>query len=423
MRARNVVPLLSILFLSYGLIHNVHALPAVNSVSFHGVGVTIDLAYPEEAHPAESITHNVSITANSDLTLQNFTLFVYAPVNSTLQQIKNQTIISWDLLRNENLTSSLRFTLPQNANGTLYCFLYVQTDQSADYSSFTFYTTQVRTLTYSELLSAHNELIANYTALSGAYDQLNASYSTLLLSHNELTANYNTLLADYGTLLGTYNTLLTEYNTLNSAYSTLTSDHETLNSTYNSLLTNYNNLNASFTSLLAQNTALQSNYSSLNSTYLSLQANYSSLQTNYNSLNTQNNALQSDYSSLDSTHNNLQTLYNSLFSTKNTLQSDYTSLNSTRYSIQASYDSLNLVYAALNQTVTALDTEINDLTEKINISESAASNSRTFVFIALMAVVGLIALVIYLKKKEPEPYVVIRKETVAVNPEETQKPE
>jgi type IV secretory pathway component VirB8 len=53
------------------------------------------------------------------------------------------------------------------------------------------------------------------------------------------------------------------------------------------------------------------------------------------------------------------------------------------------------------------------------ILSNALNIDRVVMFIFVAAVASLIALVIYLKRKEPEPYVVIRKETVTVKPDET----
>jgi predicted nuclease with TOPRIM domain len=419
MRTKTVVYFLSFLLVSSAVVYCVGA-AQTKTQSFHGVGVKIELAFPDEAHPTDTISHNITITAIVDVALQNITLFIYAPINSTLQHVKNQTI-TWPLLLAGNSlpTSEIRFTLPQNANGTLYCLLYVQTDQSADYASYTFYTTQVRTLTYTELLSAHNQLIANYSALSAAYDQLNANYSALLIAHNNLLVNYSTLFADYGTLLGSYNTLLAQYGALSTAYNGLTSDYATLNSTYNLLSANYDALNSTFNSLLAKNNALQSDYNSLNSTHYNLQASYNSLEGNYNSIVAKDNALQSDYNSLSSTDSALQTNYNTLNSTKNTLQSDYNSLNSTHYSVQASYDLLRGAYDTLNRTYTSLASEFSDLNQRVHNSENAMNSDRIVLSIFTITVACLVGFIIYIKRKKPEPYVVIRKETVTVKPEES----
>ncbi len=382
MRIKNVVYLFGLLLLLSGFMYRTEA-SSINSVSFHGVGVTIDLAFPEEAHPAESITHNVTITANTALTL-NFTIIIYAPVNSVWQDVKNQNITNFDLQENGSLPIQMRFTLPQQANGTLKCFLYVQTDQSTDYSSYTFYTTQVRTLTYSELLSQYNDLLANYS-------RLQTDYNTSLSNYNELSANYISLNASYETLLDSYNNLLVKYDALNVTYNQLLFEYGTLNSTYNSLSVKYDTLNSTYNSLLSRNSALQSDYNLLNSTYYTLQTNYDSLQTNYNSLQGRNNALQSIYNSLNSTH----------------------------YSLQASYNSLEGDYGFLNQSYASLETEFNDLQQSISFSENALNTDRILMFIFTMTVAALIALIIYIKRKKPEPYVVVRKETVSLKPDET----
>jgi predicted nuclease with TOPRIM domain len=330
-------------------VYRAGALP-INSVSFHGVGVTINLTFPEEAHPLDYISHNVTITANIDLTLENFTLFIYAPVNSIWQEVKNRTI-NWDFLASESLTSRIEFQLPQNTNGTLYCLMYVKTDQSTDYSSYTFYTTKVSTTTFSEWQSEYNKLLANYT-------RLQSDYETLLSEYDELLANYTSLLADYDTLVSEYNELLADYNSRVAAYE--------------SLLNNYN----------------------------SLSHDYNTLNFNYQSLRDDKNELQSDY---------------------NTLNLDYNSLNSTYYSVQASYDQLKTDFGSLNRTYTDLLTEINDLNQKIAFSENALSTDRVVMFIFIITVAALVVLIMYLKRKKQEPYLVIRKETVAIKPDEKPK--
>ena len=62
MRTKNVVYFLSLLLMSSAVVYCAGA-AQTSSVSFHGVGVTVDLAFPEEAHPAENISHNLTITA------------------------------------------------------------------------------------------------------------------------------------------------------------------------------------------------------------------------------------------------------------------------------------------------------------------------------------------------------------------------
>jgi len=303
MRFKSLICLLVATFFLFGSVCGVDVL-STSSFSFHGADVIIDLTFPEEAHPAESITHNLTITADTSLTLENFTIIIRVLVNSSWQQVSTDARTGRDMAQNEKLPITLKFTLPQNAHGKLYCFMYVLTDKTSDPLSYTFYTTHVRTYTYSELLSEYNESLTNYSDL----------------------------LSDYETLLESYNTLSAE--------------HGTLNSTYNSLLNEYN--------------ALQSSYNSLNSTYYSLQASYDSLLSSY-------------------------------------------------YSLEASFNSLN-------ETYTTLENEINNLRQKTEASKIDIINTRNLTYLFVGTTIALIVLIIYIKKKKPEPYVVIRKETVAVKP-------
>jgi hypothetical protein len=303
MRFKSLICLLIASFFLFGSVCGVDVL-STSSFSFHGAGVIIDLTFPEEAHPAESITHNLTITADTSLTLENFTIIIQVVVNSSWQQVSTDARTGRDMAQNEKLPITLKFTLPQNAHGKLYCFMYVLTDKTSDPLSYTFYTTHVRTYTYSELLSEYNESLTNYSDL----------------------------LSDYETLLESYNTLSAE--------------HGTLNSTYNSLLNEYN--------------ALQSSYNSLNSTYYSLQASYDSLLSSY-------------------------------------------------YSLEANFNSLN-------ETYTTLENEINNLRQKTEASKIDIINTRNLTYLFVGTTIALIVLIIYIKKKKPEPYVVIRKETVAVKP-------
>jgi hypothetical protein len=312
-------------------------------VSFHGVGVTIEVTFPEEAHPTENITHIVTLTANANLTLQNSTIFVFAPVASGWQQVFNQSLINFFMLENQNLTNSLKLQqLPQDTNGTLRCLIYVLTDQSADYSAYIFYTTRVSELTFSEMQSLYYEMLANYTALQ-------TDYATLLNEYNGLLADYSSLFANYTALLSEHNDLLAKYNAQVSTYQTLLNNHEKLSSDYNTLNSNYGSKTIEY----------------------------------------------------------------------NALQTDYKSLNDTRYSLQTDYDSLQAVFDALNQTYVDLQTAFANLQSETVILSNALNIDRVVMFIFVAAVASLIALVIYLKRKEPEPYVVIRKETVTVKPDET----
>jgi predicted nuclease with TOPRIM domain len=349
------------------------------TVSFRGGGVTVDLTFPEEAHPAESIWHNVTITSSTATTLRNFTVVIKAPVNSSWQEIFNaQDTFSKPLPVSYNLT----LPLPQGANGTLYCFMYVNTSSIDDLST-TVYTTQIREMTYSELL-------AGYNVLNNTYNQLLADFDTLNNTYNDLRSSYELLNSSYNALNDTYYQLLADYDQLSS-------DYNTLNDTHNDL---------------------QSSYAALNSSYNELSANYSILNNAYNDLQGRYNTLQNNYNELDSNYKNVNSARNSLLGDISKLQSDYDSLNSTFYNVQGNFTDLQAVYDALNQTYTNLLTELNNLQQRITRSESDLNTDRIVLFIFVVTVACLVAFIIYIKRKQPEPYVVIRKETVAMKPDE-----
>ena len=77
---------------------------STSSLAFHGVGLTVNLDYPEEAHPTEEIYHNVTITSQTDLTISNLTLTIYGTVNQTQQEITN-LLLSLPLVQNSTLST------------------------------------------------------------------------------------------------------------------------------------------------------------------------------------------------------------------------------------------------------------------------------------------------------------------------------
>jgi predicted nuclease with TOPRIM domain len=356
MRAKKIVCFFTVLLLFWGLMFSVRA-SSTNTIKFDSSGVTIVLTYPEEAHPDSAIYHNVTITANMDLDSVSVSLYIYAPVGSTLQHIKNQTL-SWSSLpENESLpTSEIKFT-PQQANGTLYCNMTVQTEIASTmyYASYSFYTTRVSELTFSEMQTLYYEMLANYTSLQERYE-------TLFNDYNELYANYTSLVDNYTTLLNDYNQLVTDHGTLQE---------------------DYDNLSA--------------NYKSLNTTYLALLSEHNQLTTDYDTLD-------DNFRVRTTELGNLQTIYNAL--------------NDTYYSLQTDFNKLQIDSSTLNQTYNNLQTAFADLQERLTDSESAVNVDNIVMFIFIVAVAVLIAFIVYIKRKQENPYLVIRKETVSMKSDE-----
>ncbi len=353
MQAKKIVTIISLVFLTTALISNAHTQPA-SPVTFQGIGVRVNLTFPGEAHPLDSIYHNLTITAQATISSLNITMYVYALVASDWQLIDTPYNIPWQfpLQANQSLPSAeILFLLPENANGTLRCIVDIQTN-TTNYASFTFYTTQVRTQTYNELLTVYESLLASYISLNLTYHELNSNYVSL-------------------------------------------------NSTYSSLKTNYTVLNATYVALLTQNNAFQDNYNALNSAYGTLQDKFNDVQSNMKTL-------QTDLGIVEKERNNLQTLNSSWQKNYTRLRSDYDNLNQ-------DYRTLNNELNNLNGNYTELQSELANQSTKMISNQTS---DQIIIIIFLAAIVGLIALIVYIKRKEPEPYMVIRKETVAIKPDE-----
>ena len=108
MRIKSSVCVFVTLFFLFGQICELGA-STTNSVSFYGAGVIIDLTFPEEAHPAESITHNLTITAKTALKLENLTIIIKVLVNSSWVEVYIMKGYSADILQNNTSQSSRVF--------------------------------------------------------------------------------------------------------------------------------------------------------------------------------------------------------------------------------------------------------------------------------------------------------------------------
>jgi DNA repair exonuclease SbcCD ATPase subunit len=281
------------LLLLSGLMCTVEA-SSDKALTFSGAGVTIDLTYPEEAHPNITITHDVTITANANLTLINIGIFVYAPVNSTLQLIKSQPL-SWGKLdENDSLpTSQISIRLPEQTDGKLYCNMTVQTeiDSTINHAYYSFYTTRISELTFSEMQSLYDEMLANYTALQEVYSTLLNEYNGLLVNYTNLFHNYTVIVGQYDTLSEHYNDEVGENQKLLDDFNDKSDDYIALYNNYEVKITELDDLNSTLYSLQGNYTTLKADYDALNQTYTEMQKELASMQ---KTINTSQNALDSD---------------------------------------------------------------------------------------------------------------------------------
>jgi hypothetical protein len=279
MRAKKIGFFLSVLLLSSAFMFTVDA-STDTTVTFGGGGVTIGVTFPEEAHPAESIWHNITMSAITTTTLQNFTVIIKAHVNSSWVSIFNAQDTSNQLLpRNYNFNVSL----PQETSGTLQCFIYVNTSRIDDLSTV-FYTTLVSEPTFSEMQILYEEMLANYTALKANYTTLLNNYNSLLTNYTDLFANYTDLSTEFDAKVAAYQTLSNKYNALLGQYDSLNTNYISKSDAYSALQSDYNDLNSTLNRLQENYTSLQESHNSLQENYTSLKADYDELNQNYDDL-------------------------------------------------------------------------------------------------------------------------------------------
>ena len=227
-----LVCLVAVLGFLFGSINEASA-SAVGNVSFRGAGVVIDMEFPEEAHPTDTVTLNVTITALLALKLQNFTLVIKVLVDTGWQQVYKEQMLSLSMDPGEVLVRLVWFTLPKEAHEVLYCEMYVLTDKAPSLpATYIFNATHVRTVTYDELL-------ANYSSLLTDYETLLGSYNALLAQYRGLNSTYNSLLIQYNSLQATFESLNSSFFTQKAAYDTLRTDHDSLEASYKTLNQTY----------------------------------------------------------------------------------------------------------------------------------------------------------------------------------------
>ena len=259
---------------------------STSAFSFRSNNFTITIAFPEEAHPLEDVTHNVTITANTDLTSLELVIQIYASIGTTLQSIRNQSFPPIDILgQGQSLPIGIIFQAPQQTNGLVNCVINVSTSQISGTASYSFLTTHVSSLTFTEIQSLYDQILTNYTALLNEYNDLVGNYSSLLANYTNLFSNntilqdnYNEQLAIYKSLQDSNNDLTNQFNTLNSNYQSKTVD-------YNSLQTDYQTLNSTSNALQISYNDLQDAYNNLDHAYDELQAQEATQQSSENDVN------------------------------------------------------------------------------------------------------------------------------------------
>jgi len=213
-----------------GLSHTVNA-SQTSTVSFTYGYIWGSLEFPEEAHPADSVTCNLTIAAYIDVNIYNFTLGISGLTGEKWQTLHTEPISRY-LAQGESLTAPVMVTLPQNTSERLHYVIEASTDKG--FGKTAFYGTYVRAISHSELSGLYHDLLVNYSILRIDYNQMLAKYYTLNLTYSSLVEEYNTIQANINTLNSSYRSLTASYNSLISDYNSLQEHYNYIRTLYDS---------------------------------------------------------------------------------------------------------------------------------------------------------------------------------------------
>jgi hypothetical protein len=157
------------------------------------------LVFQDEVYPGDTMMYNITIIANLDLRIYNFTMKISGMVGETWLELEKEEIEGYDLMKDENITRQITIILPSNISKKIYCIVEVSTDKGFGRNSF--YTTYVRERTYHELENLYDDLSANYSTLEDEFNDL-------LYNYNYQNQTFNLLLSE---LQGSYDYIKTKY--------------------------------------------------------------------------------------------------------------------------------------------------------------------------------------------------------------------
>jgi hypothetical protein len=174
------------------------------------------LEFPEEVHPTDAVTCNMTVGAYIDVDIYNLTLSLSGLVGESWQILRVEQILSRHVTQGENFSVSTIVVLPQNTSATLHYVIEASTDKG--FGKTTFYGTYVRAFTYSELQINNSKLQQDYSQLSGSYENLNLTLQSFTKQYSDLQTAYDSLNSSYVSLNASDNSLRADYDSLQQNY-------------------------------------------------------------------------------------------------------------------------------------------------------------------------------------------------------------
>jgi predicted nuclease with TOPRIM domain len=373
------------------------------TLGFRFTGTYGYLIFPEECHPGDTITHELLVAAEPIGThLNYFRLNISCTTPLEEKTLYNEMIENEDLPGTWILNTTATLTIPNDASGKVRCIIETESAQQSATSDNTLdtCTTYIRTLTYTELQTAYENLLnlQNNTKREleqwmAQYQDLNATYNQLLNLHNTTITELQHWQNEYQELNNTYNQFLTQHNSTAEGSDQWMNMYEELNNTYSQLLGNYCSLNMTYYELQLDYNTLKSSYDSLEANILLLNSSYNSLKDSFESLQTNDKDLAEKYNSLNLTYQELNLNFTNL-------QFNFEELKNNLTSLQAAYDNLSSSYNSLNTTYSLLLHEYEDLRSSDDPLIRELWLTRVLWFIFLVLTIAAMLYAVYLIRKQ-----------------------
>jgi hypothetical protein len=139
MKSSNLVAILVILVASISLSPFAFAQSSQTSYSLNMTYLTVQLTYPTEVLPGDSVTVNIQATAKSRINSASLTAQIFYPDSSSLHQLASATLSSnYYMNTGSALSKQIQFTIPTNAPRTSLVAVLTEKVQAV-YASYYYY--------------------------------------------------------------------------------------------------------------------------------------------------------------------------------------------------------------------------------------------------------------------------------------------
>jgi hypothetical protein len=139
MKNEHIIALLLILMTSIIVSQSVTAQQSQNSYTANLTYLTVQLSYPSQVLPGDSVTANLQATAKSSINSVSLTAQILYTTGADLHQLASATVSNNYMAAGNSLTKQIQFTVPQNASRTSLIAVLTEKAQTIGMSYYYYY--------------------------------------------------------------------------------------------------------------------------------------------------------------------------------------------------------------------------------------------------------------------------------------------